>query len=75
MLVVLKPTLTGTLWAQRLSAIFPQLLQGLNGLLERFYGHFDIGSGLNDGVQSSVICINGKSCVGGDTAFGMVNVQ
>ena len=37
--------------------------------------HVDIGIGLNHGVQSSVICINGKSCVGEDAAFGIVDVQ
>ena len=75
MLVVLKPTRTGTLRAQRLSAIFPSLLEGLNGLFGRFCGHVGIGNGLNHGIQSRVICISGKSCVRGDTAYRIVDVQ
>ena len=49
--------------------------RGLDGLLERFCGHVGIGNGLNHGIQSRVICISGKSCVGGDTAYCIVYVQ
>ena len=67
MLVVLKQTCTGTLWAGRLSAIFSPLLEGLNGLLEKFCGRVDIGIGLNHGVQSIVSSASTASRVSGDT--------
>ena len=62
-------------WGSKVIRHLSPLLEGLKELLERFCGHVDIGNGLNHGEKSSVICINGKSRVGGDTAFGIVDVQ